>query len=261
MEQRSAGDSRTNTSRRPAPAEALEAISSGQLAGLILDSSDLNGFLGAFAAHAAKCFAASGADVGCGITVLHGRRPASAGFSDQRACLLDELQRAAGRGPCADAAHRQASVQASNLGSELRWPDYVAGARAHGVASLAAVPVNLRSDGRAALILHSTRSGHFDGPAVSGLEDFIGRAEPSLRLAVRFFGHASTARDLKAALESRTVIDQAVGIIMGQNRCSQHEAFTMLRSASGRRNLKLRDLAGQIVTGAGGIASKTHFDG
>lgn len=259
MEQRRAFP-HEHRSETPAPKETLDAISSGQLAGLILDSADLNDFLGAFAEHTAKRFAASGAEVGCGITVLRGRRPASTGFSDSRARRLGDLQRTGESGPCIDAARRQATVHMAQLDSEVRWPDFVAGARTHGVASLAAAPVNLLPDGPAALLLHSTRSGHFDQPSVHRLEDFIGRAEPSLRLAIRFFGHANTARDLKAALESRTVIDQAVGVIMGQNRCSQHEAFTMLRSASGRRNLKLRELARQIVAAAGGTAPRTHFD-
>jgi AmiR/NasT family two-component response regulator len=60
--------------------------------------------------------------------------------------------------------------------------------------------------------------------------------------------HLSEARDnLKAALESRTTIDLAVGIIMGQNRCSQEAAFKILKNASRTRNVKLRDVAATIV--------------
>ena len=56
------------------------------------------------------------------------------------------------------------------------------------------------------------------------------------------------------------MVDLAVGIIMGQNRCSQHEAFTILRTASGRSNMKLRDLAAQLVASVGEPAPQTHFD-
>jgi AmiR/NasT family two-component response regulator len=52
---------------------------------------------------------------------------------------------------------------------------------------------------------------------------------------------------LKAALESRTTIDLAIGIIMGQNRCSQEAAFKILKNASSTRNAKLRDVAATIV--------------
>lgn len=260
MEQSSAGDTRTNTARSKRTA-TFSAIPSDDLAGLILESVNLTEFLAAFAGYVALRCSMDGGDVRCGVTLLPGRRPAVAGFSDHRARLLGELQRDHGSGPGLEAANRQVTVCIADLDDEPLWPEYAAAARAQGVASVAAVPINLLPEGRAALCLHSTRAGHFDETTLLPVENLIRRAEPSLRLAVQFFGHASTARDLKAALESRTVIDQAVGIIMGQNRCSQHEAFTMLRSASGRRNLKLRALAGQIVAAAGGAASPAaHFD-
>ena len=51
---------------------------------------------------------------------------------------------------------------------------------------------------------------------------------------------------------SRAVIDQALGILMGQNRCPAAEAFDILRTASQNRNVKLRDVAVQIVTAVSG---------
>jgi AmiR/NasT family two-component response regulator len=53
-------------------------------------------------------------------------------------------------------------------------------------------------------------------------------------------------------LASRAVIDQAVGIIMGQNRCTADEAFEVLRSISQNRNVKLRDIAVDMVTSVSG---------
>lgn len=57
---------------------------------------------------------------------------------------------------------------------------------------------------------------------------------------------------LQAALASRAVIDQAVGIIMGQNRCTVDEAFEVLRAISQNRNVKLRDIAADMVTAVSG---------
>lgn len=53
--------------------------------------------------------------------------------------------------------------------------------------------------------------------------------------------------DLRAALTSRPVIDQAKGILMGQHGCTADEAFEMLADASQRQNRKLRDIARGIV--------------
>jgi hypothetical protein len=43
------------------------------------------------------------------------------------------------------------------------------------------------------------------------------------------------------------VIEQAKGIIMAQNGCGPEEAFDLLRRASQRTNVKVRELAAQIV--------------
>lgn len=56
---------------------------------------------------------------------------------------------------------------------------------------------------------------------------------------------------LNEALKSRDLIGQAKGIIMERERCSPERAFEILRSVSQRANLKLRDVAQEVVdTGA-----------
>lgn len=234
---RSPGVSFTDPGQRPASAAAFDGITAEQMPRLILESADLGEFLEAFATLAAGHFAADGSEVGCGITVVSGRRPATSGFSDDRARLLGQPQLSAWGAP----EHAQAALM-------------------HGAESVAFAPLDLFPDLGSGLLLHSTRAGDFNGPVLHTIEEFARRAEPSLRLAVRFFGLVGTTRDLRAALQSRTVIDQALGIIMGQNRCSQHEAFTILRTASARTNTKLRDLAAQIVGSVGERAPTTHFD-
>jgi AmiR/NasT family two-component response regulator len=52
---------------------------------------------------------------------------------------------------------------------------------------------------------------------------------------------------LLARLESRPVIEQAKGIVMAQKRCGHAQAFDLLRRASQRSNVPIRDLAAQIV--------------
>jgi hypothetical protein len=52
---------------------------------------------------------------------------------------------------------------------------------------------------------------------------------------------------LLARLESMPVIEQAKGIIMAQSRCGDAQAFDLLRRASQRSNVPVRELACQIV--------------
>lgn len=55
---------------------------------------------------------------------------------------------------------------------------------------------------------------------------------------------------LKTALLSRATIEQAKGMLMRAEHCTPEEAFDILRKASQRENVKLRDVALRIVEGA-----------
>ncbi|WP_431836495.1 ANTAR domain-containing protein [Cellulomonas sp. Y8] len=58
---------------------------------------------------------------------------------------------------------------------------------------------------------------------------------------------AEEVGDLTAAMRSRTVIDQAIGVVMAQNRCEPGQAFDVLRRASQNRNRRLADVAEHVV--------------
>ena len=56
--------------------------------------------------------------------------------------------------------------------------------------------------------------------------------------------------DLREALQTRPVIDQAKGILVAERGCSPDEAFRLLAEASQRENRKVRDIARAMVDGA-----------
>ena len=58
---------------------------------------------------------------------------------------------------------------------------------------------------------------------------------------------ASLAANLQRALESRAVIDQTKGVLMGRHGISADAAFEMLARESQSANRKLRDIAGDLV--------------
>ncbi|GAA3138296.1 hypothetical protein GCM10020001_071020 [Nonomuraea salmonea] len=55
------------------------------------------------------------------------------------------------------------------------------------------------------------------------------------------------AGQLKEALTTRGVIDQALGIVMAQRRCTARQAFELLRQISQDRNVKVHQIAASIV--------------
>jgi AmiR/NasT family two-component response regulator len=61
---------------------------------------------------------------------------------------------------------------------------------------------------------------------------------------------ATLAQQLQAAMESRAVIEQAKGIVMGSRRCTAAEAFSILSRISQDTNRKLREVAAELVASA-----------
>lgn len=227
---------------------------------LVLNSTDVEEFLGELARVSARSLSEPGDEILCGITLLRHRKVATVASSGPSAQAMDEIQYAFGDGPCMTASREQEMVHVPDLDSEERWPQYAATVREKGVRSILAVPFLLDGDTRAALNLYSHRQGRFDARAVNLARDFVNQTSMALRLAVRFSHYSENAANLKATLETRTGIDVAVGIIMAQNRCSQDEAFEMLKSASSARNIKLHVVAAGVVESLGQGPARTHFD-
>jgi AmiR/NasT family two-component response regulator len=78
-------------------------------------------------------------------------------------------------------------------------------------------------------------------------------ASGAVEVARRLMEQSQLNEDLKAAMASRRFIDQALGIIMGQQSCDADTAFDLLRRTSQNSHRKLRDVAIDLVTEIGGV--------
>ncbi|MHA7240413.1 ANTAR domain-containing protein [Arthrobacter sp. TMS1-12-1] len=132
-------------------------------------------------------------------------------------------------------------------------------ARALSVRSLMTVPLDLEDDGVAALSFYGTDEGTFSAGRRRRAEDFARSAARSLHLVLRLGSTTQREANLRAALESRTVIDLAVGMIMAQNRCSHQQAVSILRRASNTQGTRLRAIAERIVSTYDPQQPVTHF--
>jgi GAF domain-containing protein len=230
-----------------------------ELQDAVLDSSDVEEFLTELTRLSVRALSSPGEDVLCGITLLRPKRVGTVASSSERARKMDEIQYTFPDGPCLSASRNQATIYVPDLVEEQRWPEYSKVVLEHGMRSILAVPFLLDSQARAALNLYADEPVAFSADAIEAVESYAQEASRALRLAVRIADHSETSRHLKAAMDSRTAIDTAIGIIMGQNRCSQEAAFKILQSASSTRNIKLRDVATAVIHSLGQGAS-THFD-
>lgn len=223
-----------------------------RLQDLVLDSSDVRDFLTDMARIIAARLSADQANISCGITVIRSKRPTTVATSDSRARSLDELQNTFGDGPCLTALRTDTVVYVPDLDADCRWPAYSAAARRAAIGSILALPMQLRTSAQAVVNLYAPVKHGFSQQAIDAAESLTGTAAKALDLALNI-AHLRDARDdLSAALKSRTVIDTAIGAIMAQNRCGRDAAFQILVNASSHRNLKLRDIAANIVTSISG---------
>jgi len=227
---------------------------------LLLVTDDVGDFLGEFARFAAARLFDRPGQTRCGITLLRDKRPDTVASSDDTARRLDELQDQFEEGPCLTACEEQRIVHVADVPTDDRWTGYLARVAEHRVGAILAVPFSLGPGARAALNVYSTEPGGFSAAAIETARTFVAQTSRALMLSVRLAEHNESVTDLKAAMRSRTAIDIAIGIIMAQNRCSQEEAFGILKSVSSGRNEKIRDIAASVVTSIGQAEPETHFD-
>jgi GAF domain-containing protein len=188
----------------------------------------------------------------CGMTMRSSGRPLTVACSDPLAAEVDEVQYALDDGPCLHAMRDGHVVRIEDTAVAARWPEFEEHAADHGIRSCLALPLNASGEPVGALNLYARSVSAFGEAEARRAEAFAENAGGAVALAVRMASHAATIEQLRSSLASRAVIDQALGIIMARERCTQARAFEILRSASQNGNVKLRDLAAAIVTSVSG---------
>ncbi len=130
-----------------------------------------------------------------------------------------------------------------------RWPQLSRRAIELGLQSIWSLPLTHSGSCHGALTVYAASPEPWSDPrsgatrvvaALAALE--VANAEAAADLA---HGNAT----LREALETRTVIGQAQGILMARQKIGAEDAFDILRRASQRTNRKLRDIAAEMVAG------------
>ncbi|GIM64803.1 hypothetical protein Pve01_84280 [Planomonospora venezuelensis] len=175
------------------------------------------------------------------LTIRTSRGHRTLASSDPLAREADALQYALGEGPCLEIADTGGWLRSGDVGADTRYPAWGPRASELGVGSLLAVAVTDRDEPLGALNLYSTRTGAFDDRDVVDLALVYAVHATTALSSAR---HAST---LQTAISSRHVIGMAQGIAMERYGIDQHQSFELLRRLSSTANVKLRDVATQIV--------------
>jgi GAF domain-containing protein len=207
---------------------------------------------------------ASAGEFSCGITALQGCVPATVAASDETAARLAEAQYAAGEGPCLEAIANGKAVHVRDQEADQRWMHYRSAALGRGVQSSLSLPFFVDGAPAGALNLYDGRGPDgFHEVARKRAEVFAVQAATAVALSQQIRTHERRSGQAAAALRSRSAIDQALGILMAQEKCDAETALSLLRHHSQTTNQKLRDVAARLVENATGHRPSTpsNFEG
>jgi len=170
--------------------------------------------------------------------------------SDERLARLEELQVRHQEGPCIAAFDDKALVAAQDLGEDRRWPFFSDAAVAQGIRAVLASPLPYNQDAVGVVTVLSEDRHPWSAEAELALLAFTDLA--ALLIASMMIGQQQSelATQLQSALNTRAVIEQAKGVLMGQQGVSAHAAYEQLRAQARAQRRKLAAVSADLVRSA-----------
>jgi signal transduction protein with GAF and PtsI domain len=210
----------------------------------ILNPFDLADLLNRLIANTTELLDAEGA----GIMLVD--RAGDLGFaaaSGERVAKMERVQERSETGVCYHAFTINELVVANNIDDLATWPEYTERAREVGFQSVIGVPLNARGQTIGVLNVYRERAGHWTEQEIEHCEILAAIGAGYILNANELKAQHELAEQLQGALDTRSIIEQAKGLLMATQGDSAEEAFQRLRGLSMDANRKLRDVARGIV--------------
>ncbi|HEY3529716.1 MAG TPA: ANTAR domain-containing protein [Nocardioides sp.] len=195
---------------------------------------------------------ALGGNVSVSVVLGPPSAPTGVASSSSEAQDLDGWQLASGTGPVHAAYDAGRTIVSADVHRDPRWKPPPVPAFAAGLVSAAALPLGHGDEVEGVLAVYLPN-------VLEATPELVERAEilaASVSSVLQEMGLRNHLEalgdDMHSALASRSMIEQAKGIVMAAKHCTADEAFQHLVRLSNTSHLKLRDVASQVVQGAGG---------
>jgi ANTAR domain-containing protein/GAF domain-containing protein len=187
-------------------------------------------------------------------------RPTTVGASTELARDVDRVQYDIGFGPCLRALRGDGGAYVPDLAIE-RWGAYGRAAAALGVRSCVSIPVERAGE---VVAVAKVYAAEVDGLSPVQQQLGVGLAAEvagSIGLARTLTAHAQELDDRASAMDTRRVIDLAIGVVMERAQCSADVAFATLKQQSQHTNTPVTEVARTVVSAFGGArATAAPFD-
>jgi len=216
------------------------------LADTLVDDYDIIDLLDRLVGYSVDLLAAEAA----GILLADARRNLRVVAStNEQSEWIDLMQLQADEGPCVDCIRTGLPVSIVDLsGAASRWPRFGAALRERAAyGSVHALPLRLRGEAIGALNLFHGQAG-----ALPDADLALGQALADVAtigiLQERAIQRGEVLNEqLQTALNNRIIIEQAKGVLAQRGNLTMDAAFDRLRRYARDRNLRLSDLARQVV--------------
>ena len=178
----------------------------------------------------------------------------SVAASDHRFAHLEELQVRHQEGPCIEAFDVKELVSAEDLADERRWPNFSCAAVARNVRAVLASPLPYNQDAVGVVAVLSEERRPWSAEGELALLAFTDLAALLIASMMQGEQQSDLAVQLQGALSSRQVIEQAKGVLIGQQGIPARAAYEQLRARARSERRKLSEVCAEVVARAAGTA-------
>ena len=170
--------------------------------------------------------------------------------SDDRFAHLEDLQIRHQEGPCIEAFDTKQLVGAVDLEHEDRWPLFSEAAVRREVRAVLASPLPYNQEAVGVVAVLSERSRPWSPANELALLAFTDLAALLIASIIQGEQQTELAGQLQGALNSRQIIEQAKGVLMGTQGITARAAYAQLRSRARSERRKLALVCAEVVQGA-----------
>jgi GAF domain-containing protein len=181
------------------------------------------------------------------VTIVTNGRYSTVAASSDLSRELDRVQYAQGSGPCLEAASSGQVVELLDTSAEERWSPFPRVAAERGCRGMLSFPLPPQELITGGLNVYARTSEPLDERTRDLVARFAAYAVVPVSNMYLYESAVERAEHLRAALDSRAVIDQAKGILMERYKLSADQAFSRLAQLSMATNTKVRDIADRFV--------------
>lgn len=165
--------------------------------------------------------------------------------------ILELFELQAEQGPCLDCFVSGKPVMQADLGGpDIPWPRFATEALAAGFRSVQALPMRLRGTVIGALNLFDVEEGEMTSADIDAAQALADVATIAILQHRASLEAQVLNTQLQNALNSRIIIEQAKGVVAEREGLNMQQAFSALRTYARDHNLRLADVAQEVISGS-----------